>query len=89
LALQFGIFDHVAGNGTPLPTCSRRDSSSSNNTTARAFVSTTSPVRCYVADSVATGITYFVCDFGFGSLPYAAPSRSLELFANEVTPAFR
>jgi hypothetical protein len=44
----------------------------------------------YVADSVAqTGITYFVCDFAFGSLPYAAAARSVELFANEVMPAFR
>ena len=47
-------------------------------------------VRRYVADSVAqTGITYFVSDFAFGSLPYAAAARSVELFANEVMPAFR
>ena len=47
-------------------------------------------VRRYVAESVAqTGITYFVCDFAFGSLPYAAAARSVELFANEVMPAFR
>jgi alkanesulfonate monooxygenase SsuD/methylene tetrahydromethanopterin reductase-like flavin-dependent oxidoreductase (luciferase family) len=47
-------------------------------------------VRRYVADSVAqTGITYFVCDFAFGSLPYGPASRSVELFANEVMSAFR
>ena len=47
-------------------------------------------VRRYVADSVdKTGITYFVCDFAFGSLPYAAAARSVELFAKEVMPAFR
>jgi alkanesulfonate monooxygenase SsuD/methylene tetrahydromethanopterin reductase-like flavin-dependent oxidoreductase (luciferase family) len=47
-------------------------------------------VRRYVADSVAqTGVTYFVSDFAFGSLPYAAAARSVELFANEVMPAFR
>jgi hypothetical protein len=47
-------------------------------------------VRRYVADSIAqTGITYFVSDFAFGSLPYAAAARSVELFANEVMPAFR
>ena len=46
-------------------------------------------VRRYVAESVAqTGITYFVCDFAFGSLPYAAAACSVELFANEVMPAF-
>jgi hypothetical protein len=44
----------------------------------------------HVPDSIAqTGITYFVSDFAFGSLPYAAAARSVELFANEVMPAFR
>jgi alkanesulfonate monooxygenase SsuD/methylene tetrahydromethanopterin reductase-like flavin-dependent oxidoreductase (luciferase family) len=46
-------------------------------------------VRRYIADSVEkTGITYFVSDFAFGSLPYEAASRSVELFAKEVMPAF-
>ena len=46
-------------------------------------------VRRYVADSVdKTGITYFVSDFAFGSLPYEAASRSVKLFAKEVMPAF-
>jgi alkanesulfonate monooxygenase SsuD/methylene tetrahydromethanopterin reductase-like flavin-dependent oxidoreductase (luciferase family) len=47
-------------------------------------------VRRYVADTVEqTGITYFVCDMAFGSLPYEAAARSVELFAKEVMPAFR
>ena len=47
-------------------------------------------VRRYVADSVEqTGITYFVADMAFGSLPYDAASRSVDLFAKEVMPAFR
>ena len=47
-------------------------------------------VRRYVADSVEkTGITYFVADMAFGSLPYEAASRSVDLFAKEVMPAFR
>jgi alkanesulfonate monooxygenase SsuD/methylene tetrahydromethanopterin reductase-like flavin-dependent oxidoreductase (luciferase family) len=47
-------------------------------------------VRRYVADTVAqTGIDYFVADLSFGSLPYAAASRSVELFAKEVIPAFK
>ena len=47
-------------------------------------------VRRYVADTVEkTGITYFVGDMIFGSLPYEAASRSVELFAKEVMPAFR
>ena len=48
------------------------------------------PCAATSADSVAqTGITYFVSNFAFGSLPYAAAARSVELFANEVMPAFR
>jgi alkanesulfonate monooxygenase SsuD/methylene tetrahydromethanopterin reductase-like flavin-dependent oxidoreductase (luciferase family) len=47
-------------------------------------------VRGYVADTVAqTGITYFLSDFIFGSLPYEAASHSVDLFAREVMPAFR
>jgi alkanesulfonate monooxygenase SsuD/methylene tetrahydromethanopterin reductase-like flavin-dependent oxidoreductase (luciferase family) len=47
-------------------------------------------VRRFVADSVeATGITYFLADMAFGSLPYVAASRSVDLFAKEVMPAFR
>ena len=47
-------------------------------------------VRRYVAETVErTGINYFVGDMIFGSLPYDAASRSVELFAKEVMPAFR
>jgi alkanesulfonate monooxygenase SsuD/methylene tetrahydromethanopterin reductase-like flavin-dependent oxidoreductase (luciferase family) len=47
-------------------------------------------VRRYITQSVEqTGITYFVADMAFGSLPYEAASRSVELFAKEVMPAFR
>ena len=47
-------------------------------------------VRRYVENSVEqTGITYFVADMAFGSLPYEAAARSVELFAKEVMPAFR
>lgn len=47
-------------------------------------------VRRYVADTVEkTGITYFVSDMIFGSLPYEAAARSVELFAREVMPAFQ
>lgn len=46
-------------------------------------------VRRYIAASVEqTGINYFVCDMAFGSLPYEAAARSVELFAKEVMPAF-
>lgn len=47
-------------------------------------------VRRYIAATVEqTGINYFVGDMAFGSLPYEAASRSIELFANDVMPAFR
>jgi alkanesulfonate monooxygenase SsuD/methylene tetrahydromethanopterin reductase-like flavin-dependent oxidoreductase (luciferase family) len=47
-------------------------------------------VRRYVAATVAaTGITYFVADMVFGSIPFDAASRSVELFAREVMPQFR
>jgi hypothetical protein len=57
--------------------------------TSMGVAGTPDSVRRYVADSVEkTGITYFVSDFAFGSLPYEAASRSVELFAKEVMPAF-
>jgi alkanesulfonate monooxygenase SsuD/methylene tetrahydromethanopterin reductase-like flavin-dependent oxidoreductase (luciferase family) len=47
-------------------------------------------VRRYIASTVAaTGITYFVCDMAFGSIPFEAASRSVDLFAREVMPKFR
>jgi len=47
-------------------------------------------VRRYIAAAVAqTGITYFVCDMAFGSIPFDAASRSVDMFAREVMPHFR
>ena len=47
-------------------------------------------VRRYIASTVATtGITYFVADLVFGSIPFDAASRSIDLFAREVIPHFR
>ena len=47
-------------------------------------------VRRYIASTVAaTGISYFVADMVFGSIPFEAASRSVDLFAREVMPAFR
>jgi alkanesulfonate monooxygenase SsuD/methylene tetrahydromethanopterin reductase-like flavin-dependent oxidoreductase (luciferase family) len=55
-----------------------------------AVAGTPETVRRYVADTVAkTGITYLVSDMIFGSLPYEVASRSVELFAKEVMPAFQ
>jgi alkanesulfonate monooxygenase SsuD/methylene tetrahydromethanopterin reductase-like flavin-dependent oxidoreductase (luciferase family) len=47
-------------------------------------------VRRYIANSVEqTGITYFVADMAFGSLPYEVAARSVDLFGMEVMPAFQ
>ena len=47
-------------------------------------------VRRYITETVEqTGINYFVSDMIFGSLPYEAASRSVDLFAKEVMPAFQ
>ena len=47
-------------------------------------------VRRYITDTVEqTGINYFVSDLIFGSLSYEAASRSVDLFAKEVMPAFQ
>jgi alkanesulfonate monooxygenase SsuD/methylene tetrahydromethanopterin reductase-like flavin-dependent oxidoreductase (luciferase family) len=45
--------------------------------------------RCIASAVAATGITYFVCDMAFGSIPFDAASRSVDLFAREVMPQFR
>jgi alkanesulfonate monooxygenase SsuD/methylene tetrahydromethanopterin reductase-like flavin-dependent oxidoreductase (luciferase family) len=55
-----------------------------------AIAGTPETVRRFVAASVAaTGITYFVADLVFGSIPFDAATRSIELFAREVMPKFR
>ena len=45
-------------------------------------------VRAFVEREAAHGITYFVSGFAFGDLPLGAVTRSAELFAREVMPAF-
>ena len=47
-------------------------------------------VRRYLRSLVEqTGITYFVGDLAFGTIPYPAAAHSVALFAEEVMPAFR
>jgi hypothetical protein len=41
------------------------------------------------AEAEATGINYFVSWLAFGDLTVAESTRSLELFAREVMPAFK
>src|SRR5262245_33634159 len=55
-----------------------------------AIAGTPETVRHFVAaTAAATGITYFVADLVFGSIPFDAATRSVELFAREVMPKFR
>ncbi len=55
-----------------------------------AIAGTPETVRRYIAAAVAaTGITYFVADLVFGSIPFEAAARSVELFARDVMPKFR
>ena len=48
----------------------------------------TQTVRAFVAREVEHGITYFVAALAFGDLRLPAVTRSAELFAAEVMPAF-
>jgi hypothetical protein len=46
-------------------------------------------VRDYIAREIAaTGVNYYVCDFAFGTIANDEAMRSIELFAQEVMPAF-
>jgi alkanesulfonate monooxygenase SsuD/methylene tetrahydromethanopterin reductase-like flavin-dependent oxidoreductase (luciferase family) len=55
-----------------------------------AVAGTPDKVRQFISTTVAaTGITYFVADLVFGSMPFDAASRSVDLFAREVMPHFR
>ena len=53
------------------------------------FAGTPAQARDYVADQAeGSGINYFVCDMAFGDITLAEAKRSVELFAQEVMPAF-
>jgi alkanesulfonate monooxygenase SsuD/methylene tetrahydromethanopterin reductase-like flavin-dependent oxidoreductase (luciferase family) len=55
-----------------------------------AIAGTPDKVRSFIDALVRqTGVTYVVGDFIFGSMPFAAASRSVELFAKDVLPSFR
>ncbi len=54
-----------------------------------AIAGTPGQVRDYVgAVAEAAGASYFVCDFAFGTIAYEEARRSVDLFANQVMPAF-
>jgi len=53
------------------------------------FAGTAAQARDYVAaQAEGSGINYFVCDMAFGDITLAEAKRSVELFAQEVMPAF-
>ncbi|MGH7113557.1 MAG: LLM class flavin-dependent oxidoreductase [Stellaceae bacterium] len=54
-----------------------------------AIAGTPAQVRDYIAGEIeATGVSYYVCDFAFGNISHGEAMRSIELFAEEVMPAF-
>jgi alkanesulfonate monooxygenase SsuD/methylene tetrahydromethanopterin reductase-like flavin-dependent oxidoreductase (luciferase family) len=54
-----------------------------------AIAGTPAMVRDYIAREIAaTGVNYYVCDFAFGTIANDEAMRSIELFAQEVMPAF-
>jgi alkanesulfonate monooxygenase SsuD/methylene tetrahydromethanopterin reductase-like flavin-dependent oxidoreductase (luciferase family) len=53
------------------------------------FAGSPAQARDYVAaQAEGSGINYFVCDMAFGDITLAEAKRSVELFAQEVMPAF-
>ena len=53
------------------------------------FAGTPAQARGYIAaEAEGSGINYFVCDMAFGDITLAEAKRSVELFAQEVMPAF-
>jgi alkanesulfonate monooxygenase SsuD/methylene tetrahydromethanopterin reductase-like flavin-dependent oxidoreductase (luciferase family) len=54
-----------------------------------AFAGTAEGARAYIDNQVeASGTNYFVCDISFGDLTLAEASRTVQLLAREVIPAF-
>lgn len=55
-----------------------------------AFAGTAEGAKAYIESQVgASGINYFVCDISFGDLTLAEASRTVQLFARHVMPAFQ
>ena len=53
------------------------------------FAGTPAGARDYIAEQAEEGgINYFVCDLAFGDITFDEARRSVELFAEEVMPAF-
>ena len=54
-----------------------------------AVAGTPDTVRNFITHEIeATGISYYVCDFAFGTVSHEDALRATELFAREVMPAF-
>jgi alkanesulfonate monooxygenase SsuD/methylene tetrahydromethanopterin reductase-like flavin-dependent oxidoreductase (luciferase family) len=53
------------------------------------FAGTPAAARDYIAEQAeAGGVNYVVCDMAFGNIAYDEARRSVELFAQQVMPAF-
>lgn len=54
----------------------------------RVVAGTPETIRAYLNEYLTTGANYFVCAFHFGNMPESIAQRSIELFINEVMPAY-
>jgi alkanesulfonate monooxygenase SsuD/methylene tetrahydromethanopterin reductase-like flavin-dependent oxidoreductase (luciferase family) len=75
--------------GVPFPPIVPADSFAAWHRKRGAFAGTPEGARQYVASQIEeAGVNYLAADFAFGDMTFAEASRSAELFAKEVIPAF-
>ena len=54
----------------------------------RVIAGTPDTIRTYLDEYLTTGANYFVCAFHFGNMPESIAERSIDLFIDEVMPAY-
>ncbi|MBM3223831.1 MAG: LLM class flavin-dependent oxidoreductase [Candidatus Tectomicrobia bacterium] len=54
----------------------------------RVVAGTPATIRAYLDEYLTTGANYFVCAFHFGNMPEMIAQRSIDLFIDEVMPAY-
>jgi alkanesulfonate monooxygenase SsuD/methylene tetrahydromethanopterin reductase-like flavin-dependent oxidoreductase (luciferase family) len=54
----------------------------------RVIAGTPETIRTYLDEYLTTGANYFVCAFHFGNMPESIAERSIDLFIDEVMPAY-
>ena len=54
----------------------------------RVIAGTPDTIRTYLDEYLTTGANYFVCAFHFGNMPESIAERSIDLFIDDVMPAY-